>query len=111
MTDVAERIEADLKANPVVLYMKGTPVFPQCGFSARVVQILSHVGVPFKGVNVLEDMEIREGIKAYTNWPTIPQLYVQGEFVGGCDIVMEMFQSGELQAMLKEKGLPTTEQA
>ncbi|HEV7457998.1 MAG TPA: Grx4 family monothiol glutaredoxin [Roseococcus sp.] len=111
MSDVNERIEAELKANPVVLYMKGTPVFPQCGFSARVVQILSHVGVPFKGVNVLEDMEIREGIKAYTNWPTIPQLYVQGEFVGGCDIVMEMFQSGELQAMLKEKGLPTTEQA
>ena len=111
MSDVNERIEAELKANPVVLYMKGTPVFPQCGFSARVVQILSHVGVPFKGVNVLEDMEIREGIKAYTNWPTIPQLYVQGEFVGGCDIGMEMFQSGELQAMLKEKGLPTTEQA
>ncbi|MBB3898420.1 MULTISPECIES: Grx4 family monothiol glutaredoxin [Roseococcus] len=111
MSDVNARIEAELKANPVVLYMKGTPVFPQCGFSARVVQILSHVGVPFKGVNVLEDMEIREGIKAYTNWPTIPQLYVQGEFVGGCDIVMEMFQSGELQAMLKEKGLPTTEQA
>jgi monothiol glutaredoxin len=82
----------------VVLYMKGTPVFPQCGFSARVVQILSHMGVPFKGVNVLEDMEIREGIKAFTNWPTIPQLYVKGEFVGGCDIVTEMFQSGELKA-------------
>lgn len=111
MTDVAERIEAELKANPVVLYMKGTPVFPQCGFSARVVQMLSHIGVPFKGVNVLEDMEIREGIKAYTNWPTIPQLYVEGEFVGGCDIVMEMFQSGELHAMLKEKGLSTKEQA
>jgi len=111
MTEIAERIEAELKANPVVLYMKGTPVFPQCGFSARVVQILSHVGVPFKGVNVLEDMEVREGIKAYTNWPTIPQLYVQGEFVGGCDIIMEMFQSGELHAMLKEKGLSTKEQA
>jgi monothiol glutaredoxin len=111
MSDVVERIEADIKNNPVVLYMKGTPVFPQCGFSARVVQILSHLGVPFKGVNVLEDMEIREGIKAYTNWPTIPQLYVQGEFVGGCDIVMEMFQSGELQGMLKEKGIPTKEQA
>ena len=106
-----ERIEADIKANPVVLFMKGTPVFPQCGFSARVVQILSHMGVPFKGVNVLEDMEIREGIKAYTNWPTIPQLYVQGEFVGGCDIVMEMFQSGELQAMLKEKGIATKAEA
>ncbi|MCX8134205.1 MAG: Grx4 family monothiol glutaredoxin [Roseococcus sp.] len=111
MSDVVERIEADIKNNPVVLYMKGTPVFPQCGFSARVVQILSHLGVPFKGVNVLEDMEIREGIKAYTNWPTIPQLYVQGEFVGGCDIVMEMFQSGELQGLLKEKGIPMKEQA
>jgi monothiol glutaredoxin len=111
MSDVVERIEADIKGNPVVLYMKGTPSFPQCGFSARVVQILSHVGAPFKGVNVLEDMEIREGIKAYTNWPTIPQLYVQGEFVGGCDIVMEMFQSGELQALLKEKGIATQEKA
>jgi monothiol glutaredoxin len=105
MTTVTERIEAEITANPVVLYMKGTPVFPQCGFSARVVQILSHVGVPFKGVNVLEDAEIREGIKAYTNWPTIPQLYVNGEFLGGCDIVMEMFQSGELQSMMQEKGI------
>ncbi|RAI59181.1 Grx4 family monothiol glutaredoxin [Roseicella frigidaeris] len=103
-----ERIEADIKANPVVLFMKGTPVFPQCGFSARVVQILSHLGVPFKGVNVLEDAEIREGIKAYANWPTIPQLYVNGEFVGGCDIVMEMFQAGELQSLLKEKGVPVS---
>ena len=103
---VFERIENDIKSNPVVLYMKGTPVFPQCGFSARVVQILSHLGVPFKGVNVLEDMEIREGIKAYTNWPTIPQLYVNGEFVGGCDIIMEIFQAGELQSLLKEKGVP-----
>jgi monothiol glutaredoxin len=100
-----ERIESDIKANPVVLYMKGTPVFPQCGFSARVVQILSHIGAPFKGVNVLEDAEIREGIKEYANWPTIPQLYVNGEFVGGCDIVMEMFQAGELQSMLKEQGI------
>ena len=102
---VFERIESDIKSNPVVLYMKGTPVFPQCGFSARVVQILSHLGVPFKGVNVLEDMEIREGIKAYTNWPTIPQLYVNGEFVGGCDIIMEMFQAGELQTTLADKGI------
>jgi len=109
MTTVTERIEAEIKANPVVLYMKGTPVFPQCGFSARVVQILSHVGAPFKGVNVLEDAEIREGIKAYTNWPTIPQLYVNGEFVGGCDIVMEMFQSGELQSMLQDKGIAKAE--
>ena len=102
---VFERIEGEINANPVVLFMKGTPVFPQCGFSARVVQILSHVGVPFKGVNVLEDGEIREGIKAYANWPTIPQLYVKGEFVGGCDIVTEMFQSGELSTMLTEKGV------
>jgi monothiol glutaredoxin len=106
-----ERIESDIKANPVVLYMKGTPVFPQCGFSARVVQILSHIGAPFKGVNVLEDAEIREGIKEYANWPTIPQLYVNGEFVGGCDIVMEMFQAGELQSMLKEKGIPVKDEA
>ena len=109
MSDVTTRIEAEITGNPVVLYMKGTPVFPQCGFSARVVQILSHVGVPFKGVNVLADMEVREGIKSFSDWPTIPQLYVQGEFVGGCDIVTEMFQSGELQAMLAEKGLAKVE--
>jgi len=108
---VFERIEADIKANPVVLYMKGTPVFPQCGFSARVVQILSHLGVPFKGVNVLEDAEIREGIKAYTNWPTIPQLYVGGEFVGGCDIIKEMFQAGELSSLMKDKGIPVSAEA
>ena len=102
---VHERIQAEITGTPVVLYMKGTPVFPQCGFSARVVQILSHVGVPFKGVNVLEDMELREGIKSFSNRPTIPQLYVKGEFVGGCDIVTEMFQSGELQSMLEEKGV------
>jgi len=106
-----DRIQADITDNPVVLYMKGTPVFPQCGFSARVVQILSHMGVPFKGVNVLEDMEIREGIKAFTNWPTIPQLYVKGEFVGGCDIIMEMFQSGELSSLLNEKGVPNKAEA
>ena len=106
MTDpVHAKIQADINDNPVVLYMKGTPVFPQCGFSARVVQILSHVGVPFKGVNVLEDMAVREGIKSFSNWPTIPQLYVKGEFVGGCDIVTEMFQSGELASMLEEKGV------
>jgi monothiol glutaredoxin len=112
MTNPAfERIESDVKSNPVVLFMKGTPVFPQCGFSARVVQVLSHIGVPFKGVNVLEDMEIREGIKAYANWRTIPQLYVNGEFVGGCDIVLEMFQAGELQSLLKEKGIPVSAEA
>ena len=102
---VFERIQNDISTTPVVLYMKGTPVFPQCGFSARLVQILSHVGVPFKGINVLEDMELREGIKSFTNWPTIPQLYVKGEFVGGCDIVTEMYQSGELETLLKEQGV------
>ena len=105
------RIQQEITENPVVLYMKGTPAFPQCGFSARVVQILSHVGVPFKGVNVLADPELREGIKAFTNWPPIPQLYVQGEFVGGCDIIMEMFQSGELQTLLQDKNIPTGQAA
>jgi monothiol glutaredoxin len=98
-------IQAQIDANPVLLFMKGTPMFPQCGFSARVIQILKHAGVPFKTVNVLEDQEIREGIKAFSNWPTIPQLYVKGEFVGGCDIVTEMYQSGELQTLLTEKGV------
>ncbi|WP_431283785.1 Grx4 family monothiol glutaredoxin [Humitalea sp. 24SJ18S-53] len=101
-------IQNEIDQNPVVLFMKGTPVFPQCGFSARVTQILSHMGVPFKGVNVLEDPEIRDGIKTFSNWPTIPQLYVKGEFVGGCDIVSEMFQAGELSALLAEKGVPHT---
>jgi len=106
MTDAAhDRIKAEITENAVVLYMKGTPVFPQCGFSARVVQILTHVGVPFKGVNVLADAEIRDGIKNFSNWPTIPQLYVKGEFVGGCDIISEMFQAGELQSLLAENGL------
>ncbi len=111
MTDQAtfDRIKTEVQSTPVVLFMKGTPVFPQCGFSARVVQILTHVGVPFKGINVLEDMEIREGIKAYTNWPTIPQLYVAGEFVGGCDIITEMFQAGELQSLMAEKGIATAQ--
>ncbi|HVE22470.1 MAG TPA: Grx4 family monothiol glutaredoxin [Acidocella sp.] len=98
-------IQAQIDANPVLLFMKGTPMFPQCGFSARVIQILKHAGVPFKSVNVLEDQEIREGIKAFSNWPTIPQLYVKGEFVGGCDIITEMYQSGELQTLLSEKGV------
>ncbi|PZP40304.1 MAG: Grx4 family monothiol glutaredoxin [Azospirillum brasilense] len=111
MSDVSARIQQEITENPVVLYMKGTPAFPQCGFSARVVQILSHVGVPFKGVNVLADPELREGIKSFTNWPTIPQLYVQGEFVGGCDIVMEMFQSGELQTLLQDKNISTGQAA
>ena len=85
--------------------MKGNPMFPQCGFSATVVQILSHLGVKFKGINVLEDMEIREGIKQFSSWPTIPQLYVKGEFVGGCDIIREMFDSGELEQLLADKGV------
>lgn len=102
---VFERIQADITDNPVVLFMKGTPMFPQCGFSARVVQILMHMGVKFKGVNVLEDPGIREGIKQFSSWPTIPQLYVKSEFVGGCDIVTEMFQSGELETLLTEKGV------
>jgi monothiol glutaredoxin len=104
-------IENEVKANDVVLFMKGTPQFPMCGFSGQVVQILDHLGVPYKGLNVLENDELRNGIKAYSNWPTIPQLYVKGEFVGGCDIVREMFQAGELQDLLKEKGLAVRERA
>ncbi|MFC0384666.1 Grx4 family monothiol glutaredoxin [Muricoccus vinaceus] len=106
-----QQIKSEIDASPVTLFMKGTPVFPQCGFSARVVQILSHMGVPFRGVNVLENAEIREGIKSFSNWPTIPQLYVKGEFVGGCDIVTEMFQSGELATLLSENGVPHTQAA
>ena len=105
MDSVKDRIESDIKSNDVVLYMKGTPVFPQCGFSSAVVQVLTHMGVKFKGINVLEDTEIRNGIKEYANWPTIPQLYVKGEFVGGCDIVREMYQTGELAEMLQTKGV------
>lgn len=102
---IHERIQGEIDRNDVMLYMKGTPLFPQCGFSARVIQILSHMGVPFESANVLEDMELREGIKEFSNWPTVPQLYVKGEFVGGCDIVTEMFQSGELESMLTDKGV------
>ena len=108
---VFDRIQSEITENPVMLYMKGSAMFPQCGFSARVVQILSHLGVPFKTANVLEDPELREGIKQFSNWPTIPQLYVKGEFVGGCDIVREMFQSGELQHFLAEKGISTQQTA
>ena len=107
---VINRIKQDIGENDVVLYMKGTPVFPQCGFSAAVVQVLSTVGVKFKGINVLTDPEIREGIKQFASWPTIPQLYVKGEFVGGCDIIREMFETGELQGLLKDKGVPVTAQ-
>ena len=102
---IREDIESIVKSSDVVLFMKGSPQFPQCGFSGQVVQILDHVGVPFKGVNVLESDAVRQGIKEYANWPTIPQLYIKGEFVGGCDIVREMFQSGELVPLLEEKGI------
>ena len=108
---IAEFIANEVKSNDVVLFMKGTPQFPQCGFSGQVVQILDHIGVGYKGLTVLESAELRNGIKDYSNWPTIPQLYVKGEFVGGCDIVREMFQAGELQSFLKEKGLPVKETA
>ncbi len=104
---VFDRIRGDIDADDVVLYMKGTPVFPQCGFSAMVVQILSHVGVKFTGIDVLTDPGLRDGIKAFSEWPTIPQLYVKGEFVGGCDIVREMFEAGELSSLLSEKGIQT----
>ena len=103
---INEFIDSQVKAEPVVLFMKGTPDFPQCGFSGQVVQILDYVGVDYRGINVLEADELRQGIKEYSDWPTIPQLYVKGEFVGGCDIIREMFQSQELQQMLEEKGVP-----
>ena len=106
MSDIKTWIESEVKANDVVLFMKGTPTFPQCGFSSQVVQILDYLGLDYKGINVLENAEIRQGIKDYSSWPTIPQLYVKGEFVGGCDIVREMFQAGELAPLLTEKGIP-----
>ena len=103
---IQQFIDNEVKSNDVVLFMKGTPQFPQCGFSGQVVQILDHLGVAYKGINVLESDEIREGIKAYAQWPTIPQLYVKGEFVGGCDIIREMFETGELQQLFEQKGVP-----
>ena len=109
MTDaITTRIEHEITENPVMLYMKGNPKFPQCGFSARVVQILNHLGVNYGSANVLEDSALREGIKMFSNWPTVPQLYVKGEFVGGCDIITEMFQSGELESLFAEKGVAHT---
>ncbi len=102
-------IDNTVKNNDVVLFMKGTPNFPQCGFSGQVVQILDYVGVPYQGVNVLEDNDLRQGIKDYTSWPTIPQLYVKGEFVGGCDIIREMFEKSELRPYLEEKGVALVE--
>ena len=108
---IEQFIDNEVKSNDVVLFMKGTPQFPMCGFSGQVVQILDYIGVPYKGLNVLENEDLRNGIKSYSSWPTIPQLYVKGEFVGGCDIVREMFQAGELQGLMKEKGLPVKESA
>lgn len=109
MSDINSRIKSEIESSDVVLFMKGTPAAPQCGFSMQVVQILNHLGVPYKAINVLADGEIREGIKTYSNWPTIPQLYVKNEFLGGCDITREMFQSGELVELLNKEGVPHTQ--
>jgi monothiol glutaredoxin len=105
MSNIANRIKQQVEGDDVVLYMKGTPVFPQCGFSAAVVQVLSHAGVPFQSYNILEDADLRQGLKEFSNWPTFPQLYVKGELVGGCDIVREMYETGELTQYLSEKGV------
>ena len=105
MSGINDFIDNEVKSNDVVVFMKGTPQFPQCGFSGQVVQILDYIGVDYKGINVFADADLRQGIKDYSNWPTIPQLYVKGEFVGGCDIVREMFQAGELQSHLEEQGI------
>ena len=102
---VTERIASDIESSDVVLFMKGTPVFPQCGFSASVVQILGQLGVKFKSFDVLKDPELRQGIKEFSNWPTVPQLYVKGEFVGGCDIIREMHETNELESLFKERGV------
>ena len=106
--DVHTAIQSTIDKNDIVLFMKGTPVFPQCGFSSVVARVLDHLQVDFESVNVLEDDAIREGIKTFSNWPTIPQLYIKGEFLGGCDIVKEMFETGELQSHLRDKGLIET---
>ena len=106
---VNERIHQEINEQAVVLFMKGTPVFPQCGFSAAVVQVLTLLGVQFKGVDVLSDPQIRDGIKTFSDWPTIPQLYVKGEFIGGCDIIREMYEKGELKQILEEKGIKLDE--
>ena len=103
MSDPNERISQIVNEHDIVLFMKGTPLFPQCGFSSKAVAILEHCGADFESVDVLQDMEVRQGIKAYSDWPTIPQLYVKGEFVGGSDIMMEMYEAGELQQLLQEK--------
>ena len=107
---ITERIKSEINSQDVVLFMKGTPVFPQCGFSAAVVGVLSHLGVQFRGINVLEDNDIREGIKTFSDWPTIPQLYVKGEFMGGCDIIKEMYETGELMEMFNTHGVDVSPQ-
>jgi monothiol glutaredoxin len=111
MTDTNARLAGIVNSNDIVLFMKGTPLFPQCGFSSKAIAILDHLGVAYESVDVLQDMEIRQGIKAFSDWPTIPQLYIKGEFVGGCDIVREMFQAGELQQALKDKGVAVSQTA
>jgi monothiol glutaredoxin len=108
---IEQFIDNEVKTTDVVLFMKGTPQSPMCGFSGQVVQILDYLGVPYKGLNVLESEELRQAVKTYSNWPTVPQLYVKGEFVGGCDIVREMFQANELQQLLKDKGIPVKDAA
>ena len=108
---IEQFIDNEVKSNDVVVFMKGTRQFPMCGFSGQVVQILDYIGVPYKGINVLESDDLRQGIEAYAQWPTIPQLYVKGEFVGGCDIIREMFQAGELQSLFKDKGLAVKDAA
>ena len=109
MSNVIQQIDNVVKSNDVVLFMKGTPQFPMCGFSSQVVQILDYMGVEYKGVNVLDNEEVRQGIKEYANWPTIPQLYVKGEFIGGCDIIREMFQDGELATHLTQSGVKVSQ--
>lgn len=109
MADTNERISTLVGDNDVVLFMKGTPLFPQCGFSSRAIAILDHCGVQYESVDVLQDMEVRQGIKTFSEWPTIPQLYVKGEFVGGSDIMMEMFEAGELQQMMDDNGIAKAE--
>jgi monothiol glutaredoxin len=108
---IQDWIKNEVETNDVVVFMKGTPNFPQCGFSGQVVQILDYVGVPYKGINVLEDDDLRQGIKDFASWPTIPQLYIKGEFVGGCDIIREMFQNQELQAAFADKGIEVKQSA
>ena len=110
MTDINSKIKDNNSKDPVVLYMKGSPTFPQCGFSSTVVQILKHVGVNFQSYDVLQDENLREGIKSFSNWPTIPQLYVNNEFVGGCDIIREMFESGELKEYFSKNNIPLAQE-